>query len=282
MMSRFLPADFDPSKGCIGLVAGKGRYPELLREAIITAELRCVLIAFEGETETAFIQQFAEADRIVAKVGQVGKTAKGLASLGATHAIMAGQITPRRLFDGLHPDLTALQILARLKERNAETIFSAIGDEIEKRGVTMLDARTFLDDHLAHAGLMTNGSKFGAAEQLDHGIHIAKEVARLDIGQGAVVSEGTVIAVEAFEGTDAMLRRAGEFGAKNVLFIKTVKPNQDYRYDVPVFGDKTLESLRAAGIRHVALEAGHTLILNKPAVLKAAQKAKIQVYGYTA
>ncbi|OHE72824.1 MAG: hypothetical protein A2007_05600 [Verrucomicrobia bacterium GWC2_42_7] len=115
---------------------------------------------------------------------------------------------------------------------------------------------------------------------LQHGIHIAKSVASLDIGQGVVVNNGTVLAVEAFEGTDAMLRRAGSFEAKQPLFIKTVKPNQDYRFDVPVFGMKTIEVLHEANIPHAALEANKTLILQKEIVLQAASKYKITILGY--
>ena len=281
MKPRFLPKDFDPAKARVGIIAGQGRYPELLRENIEKLGAECVIVGYAAETSEEFIASFPKGNCEVFKVGQVGKTVKALHKMGATHAMMAGSITPRKLFKGLHPDLMAVQILARLKEKNAESIFSAIGEEIEKRGMVMLDGRSFLDDHVATAGLMTNQRAFGIEnEVLDHGISIAKEVARLDIGQGVVVNKGTVLAVEAFEGTDVMLKRAGSFHAKAPLFIKTVKPKQDYRYDVPVFGMKTVDVLAEAGIHHVALEAGKVLMLEKDLVLEKATQAGIHITGY--
>ena len=142
-------------------------------------------------------------------VGQVGKTLRLLEKFGAGYALMAGQVTPRRLFSGLRPDLKAAQILLSLKRRNAETIFGAVAKEIEALGIRLLDARAFLDDQLATPGCMTGGRFPIDADCVDHGVHIARECARLDIGQGCVVRKGTVLAVEAFEGTDEMLRRAG-------------------------------------------------------------------------
>ena len=281
MLPRFLPDDFDPANACVGIIAGQGRYPELLRENIEKLGADCVIVGYAAETSEDFIASFPKGKCEIFQVGQVGKTVKALHKMGATHAMMAGSITPRKLFKGLHPDLMAVQILARLKEKNAESIFSAIGEEIEKRDILMLDGRSFLDDHIATAGLMTQQRSFGIEDEvLDHGIWIAKEIARLDIGQGVVVNKGTVLAVEAFEGTDSMLSRAGSFHAKAPLFIKTVKPNQDYRYDVPVFGLKTIEVLAENSIHHVALEAGKTLILEKEKVLAAASKAGVHITGY--
>ncbi|MGB0370151.1 MAG: LpxI family protein [Opitutales bacterium] len=278
---QFLPEGFDPSSACIGIIAGQGRYPELLREKIISLGARCVIVGYANETSEEFVSKFEEADFKIFKVGQVGKTVKALKQMGATHAMMAGSITPRKLFNGLHPDFMAVQILARLKEKNAESIFSAIGEEIEKRDMHMLDGRSFLDDHIASPGIMTGQRSFGIDQSsVDYGISIAKEVARLDIGQGVVVNGGTVLAVEAFEGTDEMLKRAGGFQTKTPLFIKTVKPAQDYRYDVPVFGLKTVETLKENGIKHVALESGKTLMLDKDKVLEAANAASIRILGY--
>lgn len=279
MLSRFLPKDYSANEP-LAIIAGKANYPILLAEQARAAGVPLRLIAFEGETEESLVQSFAQDERVMIKVGQLGHMLKALKKLNARYAVMAGQITPKRLFKGLHPDLKAVTILASLKERNAETIFGAIAEEIQKIGIQQLDARVFLDEHLADPGVMTGGKKKVSDETLQHGIHIAKESARLDIGQGAVVDRGTVLAVEAFEGTDAMLARAGTFGAKEPLFIKTVKPGQDYRFDVPVFGLKTLETMIAAGISYAALEAGNTILLEKERVLTAARKAKVQLLGY--
>jgi len=277
-LSRFLPADFDPARP-IALIAGQGQYPIRVAAAIRRAGVPLRLIAFEEETPAELFASFPEAERRMLLVGQLGKALDTLEKFGAGYAIMAGQITPRRLFKGLHPDFKAARILFSLKRRNAETIFGALAREIAALGVTLLDARSFLDDELASEGPMTG--KFSVPDEfLQHGIHIAKEVARLDIGQGVVVRKGTVVAVEAFEGTDAMLRRAGEFKTDHLLFVKTVKPRQDYRFDVPVFGLRTLESMRDAGIEHAALETDNTIMLEKPRVIEQARAWKIQLFGY--
>lgn len=252
----------------------------LLASAVRAAGIPLKLVAFEEETRPDLVASFAESDRRTLLVGQLGKMLKSLREFGAGYAIMAGQITPRRLFKGLHPDLKAVRILASLKRRNAETIFGAIATEIEELGITLLDARSFLDDQLASSGCMTGRSFPIEPDYLDHGIHIARESARLDIGQGCVVRQGTVLAVEAFEGTDEMLRRAGAFKTDGALFVKTVKTRQDWRFDVPCFGTRTLETMREAHLAAAALEAGKVLILDKPAVLEQARAWGISLFGF--
>jgi DUF1009 family protein len=277
--SAFLPANFDPSRP-ITLIAGQGLYPQLVAASVRRAGLKLRLVAFDEETPPELIASFPEAERRVLLVGQLGKMLKALEDFDAGYALMAGQITPRRLFKGLHPDLKATKILLSLKRRNAETIFGAIASEITALGVTLLDARSFLDDHLATAGSMT-GKKFPIdQEYIDHGIHIARESARLDIGQGCVVRKGTVLAVEAFEGTDEMLRRAGALKADEALFVKTVKARQDYRFDVPCFGLRTLETMREAGLKAAALEAGRVIMLDRPAVIAQAKTWGISLLGF--
>ena len=277
--SRFLPDHFDLQHP-IGLIAGKGRYPILTAECIRAAGVPLRLISFAGETEPALIESTPRDEHIQIKVGQLGKLLKSLKKLDCGYALMAGQITPRRLFRGLHPDLKALAILNSLKIKNAETIFGAIAREIEAIGIAMLDARSFLDDHLAHAGLMTKGKLSVQTNDIEHGIRIAKGIADLDIGQGVVVRHGTVLAVEAFEGTDPMLQRAGTFKTKDLIFVKTVKRAQDYRFDVPVFGERTLDVMHASGICTAALESGRVLILDKSAILKKAHSLGISLFGY--
>lgn len=277
--SAFLPPDYDPRRP-VALIAGQGIYPMLLASAVRAAGIPLKLVAFEEETRPDLVASFAESDRRTLLVGQLGKMLKSLREFGAGYAIMAGQITPRRLFKGLHPDLKAVRILASLKRRNAETIFGAIASEIEELGITLLDARSFLDDQLASSGCMTGRSFPIEPDYLDHGIHIARESARLDIGQGCVVRKGTVLAVEAFEGTDEMLRRAGAFKTDGALFVKTVKTRQDWRFDVPCFGNRTLETMREAHLSAAALEAGKVLILDKPAVLEQARAWGISLFGF--
>ena len=279
--SRFLPNSFQSDKP-IAVIAGREIYPRLTIDAIRKVGLRVRLLAFEGETLPEIIDSFPQEDVAVIKVGQLGRMLKAIRRFEAGYAIMVGQVTPGRLFRGLHPDFRAIKVLSKISERNAQTIFGAIATEIEALGVEMLDARAFLDHDIATPGRMTGDSKKIDKNAIEHGIRVAKEVARLDIGQSIVVRRGTVIAVEAFEGTDAMLRRAGEFKTDNLILIKVVKPVQDYRFDVPVFGSRTLDVMREAGIATACLEAGSTIILEKTEVLKIARKKNIQIFGFTA
>jgi DUF1009 family protein len=279
MPSAFLPRDFAPDRP-VALIAGRGRYPAITADAIRRAGVPLRLIAMDDETSPELVASFPAAERVTLNVGQVGKMLDTLRSFGAGYALMAGQVKPKKLFHGLTPDLKAAAILFSLKRRNAETIFGAIADEIEKVGVTLLDARAFIDDQLATAGSMSGGKLGTDDEYLQHGIHIAREIARLDIGQGCVVRKGTVLAVEAFEGTDDMLRRAGAFKTDESLFVKTVKARQDFRFDVPVFGLRTLETMHEAGLAAAALEAGKVIVLDKAAVLKQAKTWGIALHGF--
>ena len=279
-MSRFLPDDFDPSRP-LALIAGQGIYPQLLADRARKTGIPLRLIELGGETSTELITSFTENQRSAVKVGQVGKLLKELKKLDAKYAVMAGQVTPGKLFKGLHPDLKAIRMLAGLDRKNAETIFGAIGEEIEKAGVHLLDARVFMDQDLAEEGVMIQGKEKIEPEHLKHGIEIARENARLDVGQGVVVSRGTVLAVEAFEGTNQMLERAGKFGAKNCLFVKLAKPKQDTRFDVPVFGLQTLHAMKDAGIGNAALETDSVLLLDKPQVVAEGKKLGIGMAGVT-
>ena len=277
--SAYLPQKFDPSLP-IALIAGRGAYPRLVAESARRAGIAVRLIGFEGETDQELLSSFPEEHRHTVHVGQVGKTLRLLEKLGAGYALMAGQVTPRRLFDGLKPDLKAAQILLSLKRRNAETIFGAIAREIEALGIAVLDARAFLDDQMARGGCMTGGRFPIERDFVEHGVHIARECARLDIGQGCVVRKGTVLAVEAFEGTDEMLRRAGAMKADGTLFVKTVKARQDFRFDVPCFGTRTIETMGGAGIRAAALEAGGVIMLEKASVIESARSLGISLLGF--
>ena len=277
--SKFLPDNFDPQP--IGLIAGKGLYPILMAERIRAAGIPLRLISFLGETEQNLINSTPDSDHLQLKVGQLGKLLKSLSYLGCKYAVMAGQITPKRLFNGLQPDLKTLAILNNLKIKNAETIFGAIAAEIEASGVEMLDARSLLDDQLASEGLMTPGKIKVSKEFIKHGIKIAKGITELDIGQGAVVRKGTVLAVEAYEGTDPMLKRAGNFKTDGLIFVKTVKRKQNYRFDVPVFGERTLEVMLESGIHTAALEVDRVIMLDKMNLLKRAAKLKIELIGYS-
>lgn len=279
MPSAFLPPTFDPRRPVV-LIAGRGQYPVITAANVRAAGVPLRLVAMDDETEPGLIESFPASERVSLNVGQIGKMLDSLKTFGAGYALMAGQVKPKKLFHGLTPDLKAASILFSLKRRNAETIFGAIATEIEKLGVTLLDARAFIDDQMATAGNMAGPKLPTDEEYLQHGIHIAREMARLDIGQGCVVRKGTVLAVEAFEGTDDMLRRAGTFKTDETLFVKTVKARQDFRFDVPVFGLRTLQTMKESGIAAAALEAGKVIMLEKPAVLKQAKALGIALHGF--
>ena len=277
-VSRFLPDGFCASD-TVQIIAGKGEYPKETAKAMIAAGIRPRLVAFEDETDEDLWESFQEGDRVRINVGQLGRLLKATRAFGSKYAVMAGQITPKRLFKNLKPDLKAVMILAALKEKNAETIFGAIGAELSKIGCTLLDARSFLDDALAPEGFFCGASWDVEKAHLEHGFKIVRECARLDIGQACVVARGTVLAVEAFEGTDKMIERAGSFEAKSALFVKTVKPNQDYRFDVPVIGERTVRKLAEAKIFNVALEAGKVIILQPEKVRGLAASLGVKIYG---
>lgn len=244
----------------LGLIAGSGQYPQtVLRAARKAGVARVIVAAFEGETDPASV---AEADHVEwLRVGRLGKMLKSFRQAGVTDAIMAGQIAPKNLFD-LRPDVRAAMLLARLKLRHAESIFGAIADEMAKDGITLLPATTFLEDLLPRPGPVCGPPP--TAKQLADiafGFRIAKEVSRLDIGQSVVVKRGTVLAVEAFEGTDKCLQRGGALGKGGATLVKVSKPAQDFRFDVPVVGPRTVRTAAEAGITVIAVEAGRTLLL---------------------
>ena len=280
MATRFLPQGFDATRP-VAIIAGRGRYPALMAEQARSQGVPVRLIAFKDETDPTLVAGFAASERREIEVGKLGAMLTSLAELGAAGAVMAGQITPRKLFSGMVPDLKLVALLATLPERNAETIFGAVSAEIEKSGVRMLDARVFLDDHLATEGRMTGwlgGSVDG--DEMAFGVRMAREMARLDVGQSVVVAKGTVIAVEAFEGTDNMLRRCSATGGKEMLLVKSAKHGQDWRFDVPCFGERTLESMAEGGVRRAALESGAVILIDKPRVLARAAELGITLAGF--
>lgn len=278
-MQNFLPDSFNLNLP-IALIAGQGNYPILLAKRARNEGVNLRLIELGEETSPELVKSFPQNERAKVKVGQVGKLLKELKKLGAGYAVMAGRVTPGKLFKGLHPDIKAVRLLAGLERKNAETIFGAIGDEIEKVGVQLLDARVFMNEDLADEGIMVKGKEKVLSEHIAHGIQIATENAKLDIGQSVVVSNGTVLAVEAFEGTNAMLERAGSFNAKKCIFVKVNKPNQDTRFDIPVFGTQTLNTMKRAGIGTAILKSNSVLILEKKSLLNSAKKLGIGIIGF--
>lgn len=280
MDSKFLPTDYNREP--ITLIAGRGRYPELLTEIIRVKGIPLKLISIKGETDDTLIDAFANEDHVSLHLGKINQLLKTLKSLKSEYVIMAGQIKPTRLFKGLNPDIKLIAMLAKLKELNAETIFGALVEEINNLGCTVLDARSFLDDHLASEGSMTQTKKKPSSDILGFGIDMAKNIAHLNIGQSIVTKDKMVIAVEAFEGTNKMLKRVGELKLNDLIFFKTIKKSQDCRFDIPTFGLQTLELMHKLKIKTAVLENNSVIMIDKPAILKAAEKYKIQLIGFTA
>jgi DUF1009 family protein len=280
MDSKFLPNNYNGE--AITLIAGRGRYPELLTEIIKGKGIPLKLISIKGETDESLIDVFSDEDHVSLHLGKVNQLLKTLKSLESQYVIMAGQIKPTRLFKDLNPDIKLISILAKLKELNAETIFGALVELIDNQGCKVIDARSFLDDHLATEGLMTVTKKKLSSDILEFGVNMAKNIAQLNIGQGIVIKDKTVIAVEAFEGTNKMLKRVGELNLNKLIFFKTIKKNQDCRFDIPVFGLQTLELMKSLNINTAVLENNSVIMIDKPEILKAAEKYKIQLIGFTA
>ena len=262
----------------LGLIAGNRALPlEFARLARAAGVKRLVAVAVEKETDPALT---ALVDDIIwLKVGQLSKMISAFADRGVKQCVMVGQIAPKHLFD-LRPDLRAMSLLFRLKEKNAHTIFGAIADELKKDGVELIEATPWLKPLMPGADFHL-GPKLSAGQRADMelGFRLAKEVSRLEIGQIVVVKNGTVLAVEGFEGTDQCLTRGGELaGSKGgAVAVKVAKPRHDMRFDIPCIGAQTLETCARAGVSVLALEAGKTLLLEREACEPLAKKSKISV-----
>lgn len=262
------------------LIAGSGRYPALVIAGARAAGVRKISVAaFEGETPPATAEAADEVRWL--RVGQLGRLLDAAKSSGARHAMMAGQLAPKNLFD-LRPDLKALVLLARLKRRNAETLFGAVADQLAGAGLELLPATAFLEENLAGAGRLAGPKpKARLIEDLRFGFEIVKQTSRMDIGQAVVVKHGTVLAVEAFEGTNECIRRGGALGREGAVLVKVSKPGQDRRFDVPVVGEETIAVAAEARLQAIGVEAGSTLLLDDPSVRAAADRAGITLYGLT-
>lgn len=260
----------------LGIIAGNGVYPRLLADSARKAGVKKIIAAaFTGETDSALEQHVDLVEWM--RVGQLNRLLKFFRDQDVHHAIMAGQVAPKNLFD-LRPDWKALLLLAKLKQRNAETIFAAIADELAKVDIDLLPSTTFLEDSLAPAGSIA-GPKLSRREEedVDLGWKIAKEIARLDIGQTVIVRNGTIVAVEALEGTNDAIKRGGALARKGAVMVKVAKPNQDMRFDVPVIGVETIRVAAKAKLRVIAIEVGKTLLLERDAIVDFAGRAGISI-----
>jgi DUF1009 family protein len=260
----------------LGIIAGNRSLPLLLaRQARSLGVKRLVAVAFEGETNPELASLVDEIVWI--KVGQLVKLIDAFKARAVTECVMAGQIAPKNLFD-LRPDLRAVKILFKLKNKNAHTLFGAIADELKKDGIHLIEAIPWLKPLMPGAGWL-RGRILTPQQQADvsFGFRMAKEIARLEIGQTVVVKDGTVLAVEGFEGTDSCLARGGELGGKTggAVAVKVAKEKHDLRFDIPCLGPQTVEACAAARIAVLAFEAGKTLVLEEDEVERLTRKHRL-------
>ena len=262
----------------LGLIAGDRSLPlELAREARKQGVRKLVAVAFDGETDPALAPLVD--DIVWVKVGQLSPLIRAFTDRGITKCVMAGQIAPKNLYE-VRPDIRGAIALMKLKERNAHTVFGAVADELRKDGVELIEATPWLKPLMPGNGfLMGRKLTDQQRDDVEFGFRMAKETSRLEIGQTVVVKEGTVLAVEAFEGTDKCLLRGGQHAGSSggAVAVKVAKLHHDMRFDIPTVGPKTLETCAAAHIAVFAFEAGRSLLLEQETCAALAKRHKISV-----
>jgi len=264
----------------LGLIAGNGRFPFLAAAGARRAGRRVVALAIREEASPELA---AEVDEIHwLGLGQLGKAIAVLHDAGVREAVMAGQVKHRQIFSDVVPDLKLLGLLARLAFQNTDSLIGAVADALAREGITLLPSVAFLEPELASAGAMTR-RRPGAGERKDvaYGERVARTLAGLDLGQTAVVKDRAAVALEAMEGTDEVIRRAGRIAGPGTTVVKVSKPRQDMRFDVPVVGPGTLAAMQEAGARVLALDAGKTLLIERAAFLAEADALGVAVWGLT-
>jgi len=266
----------------IGLIAGNGRFPFLALQGArsLGHDVTVVAVKEEAFPELEGAARAAGADLAWVSLGHLGKCIKVLKAAGVRQAIMAGQVKHAKIFSGIIPDLTLLSVLTRLKARNTDALIAAVADVLKGEGIELLNSTAFLEPLLARSG--TLGHRAPSTDELDDfafGYRMADQVAALDIGQTIVVKDKAVVAVEAMEGTDDVIRRAGRIAGPGTRVVKVAKPNQDMRFDVPVVGVATIAAMRAAGATAITIDAGKTLVVDGQPFFDAADAANVAVVG---
>ena len=266
----------------IGIIAGNGRFPFLALQGARSLGHDVTVVAVKEEAFPELEQAAGEAGAQLhwVSLGHLGKCIKLLKAAGARQAIMAGQVKHAKIFSGIVPDLTLLSVLTRLKARNTDALIAAVADVLRREGIELLNSTTFLEPLLAKPGTLSRRAPDSAElDDFAFGYRMADAVAALDIGQTIVVKGKAVVAVEAMEGTDAVIRRAGEIAGPGTRVVKVAKPAQDMRFDVPVVGVATVECMRQAGATAITLDAGRTLVVDGDRFFAAADDAGIAVVG---
>ena len=267
----------------IAIIAGNGRFPFLVLDAARAQGYAVTIIGIKEEASKELEEAAArspKADLHWVSIGQLGTFLKILKDANLTQAVMAGQVKHIKIFGGFVPDMTAMSLLGKLKGMNTDALIGAVADLMRERGVELLNSAQFLEPLLAREGQLSERLPNEAERKdLDFGYRIADAIAGLDIGQMIAVKHQAVVAVEAMEGTDETIARAGHLAGDGVTIIKVAKPNQDMRFDVPIVGLATIQAMRLAGARVLSLDAGKTLIFDREAFFASANEAGIAVVG---
>ena len=266
----------------IGLIAGNGKFPFLALQGArdLGHEVTVVAIKEEAFPDLEEVARKAGAALHWVSLGQLGKCIKLLKSAGVSQAVMAGQVRHVKIFSGIVPDFTLLSVLTRLKARNTDALISAVADVMRDEGIELMNSTIFLAPLLARPGVLS-ARALDDQERADFefGYRMADAVAALDIGQTIAVKDKAVVAVEAMEGTDEVIARAGHLAGRGVRIVKVAKPGQDMRFDVPVIGLATIQAMRAAGASALSIDAERTLVLDGEHVFKSADEASIAIVG---
>ena len=266
----------------IGLIAGNGRFPFLVLQGArsLGHDVTVVAVKEEAFPELEAAAGDAGADLHWVSLGHLGKCIKILKSAGVTRAVMAGQVKHVKIFSDIIPDLTLMSALTRLKARNTDALISAVADVMRDEGVELVDSTAFLEPLLAREGVLTDRAPSDQeTEDFAFGYRMADAIAALDIGQTIAVKHKAVVAVEAMEGTDEVIGRAGYLAGPGVRIVKVAKPQQDMRFDVPVIGIATIQAMRTAGAAALSVDAGRTLVLDGDHVFASANEAGIAIVG---
>lgn len=258
----------------LGIIAGKGVYPRLLADSARKQGVkRLFAVAFRKETNPVLEKYVDQVEWLY--LGQLGAMLDVLKASAVKHVVMAGQITPTHLFR-IRMDAPMLAVLSRLRVRNAETIFGAVGNELRKIGVELMPASLFMEHTMPEVGVLSARAPTEQEEvDIQLGLKVAKTTSSLDIGQTVVVKNGTILAVEAFEGTDAAIARAGELGGPAAVVVKVAKRGHDMRFDIPVIGEHTMKSLRRIKAAVLAVEANRTILLDRDVVITEANRQNL-------
>ncbi len=260
----------------LGLIAGNGKFPFLVIEGARRAGAEVAVAAIKEETDPA-IERVA--DRLTwVGVGQLGRMIRFFKREGVEKAIMAGQVRHVQIFSGAMPDVRMLRMLLSLPRRNTDALIGGVAAELAREGIELIDSTYFLQDHLPAEGLLTRRAPDERERgDIAYGLEVAREIARLDLGQTIVVRSRACVAIEAMEGTDATVRRAGQLARGRLTVVKVAKPGQDMRFDVPVVGLPTIEAMTEAGATCLCVTAGKTLLFDREEMLRLADHRRITV-----